>query len=213
MWPLRIASEGVGETFNPFYYVVDVKGNRWWSEDLALKVEAIEELEQVASAQCKLMREAAGIATSMQANYNRVQTLLAARLLENRDVKTPADLPGLQTDTATSPVLRGDSEEPPEEDSQTAWGEGKQSAQTGVSATDHKSSNVGKISRRKSPHNVWLRRGKIVCCCCLHGARKRAANRRTRKTPGKPATREKVASTDIVAAAILGAQTNGWLCP
>ena len=176
-------------------------------------METIEELEQVASAQCKLMREAAGIATSMQANYIRVQTLLAARLLENRDVKTPADLPGLQTDTATSPVLRGDSEEPPEEDSQTAWGEGRQSARTGVSEMDHESSNVGEISRRKSPHNMWLCRGRTVCRYCFHGARKRAANQQTRKTPGKPATREKVASTDIVAAAIFGAQTNGWLWP
>ena len=171
MMPPPLASEGVWKTFNPRFYVADIRGNRWSSESLASKVETIEELEQVASAQCKLMREAAGIATSMQANYNRVQTLLAARLLENRDVKTPADLPGLQTDTATSPVLRGDSEEPPEEDSQTAWGEGKQSAQTGVSAADYKSSDLGETSRGKSPHNMWPRRGKTVRCCRRYRAR------------------------------------------
>ena len=36
-------------------YVVDIKGNQW-SENLAAEVETVEELEQIASAQRKLMR-------------------------------------------------------------------------------------------------------------------------------------------------------------
>ena len=151
MWPLRIASESVGEIFNPFYYVVDVKGNWWWSEDLESKVKTIEELEQVASAQRKLMREVASIAASMQANYIRVQTLLAERLLEDRDMKAPADLPGLQTDIVTSHVLRGDNEE-------------KQSVQTGANAADHESGNMGKQCVRNHAPKVPLggARGKLT---------------------------------------------------
>ena len=89
--PPPVESENIGKTFNPLDYVVDIKGNRW-SENLASEVETVEELELIASAQRKLMREAANIATNMQVNYIQVQTLLAARLTENRDVKTPADL-------------------------------------------------------------------------------------------------------------------------
>ena len=76
--PPPLASADLGKTFNPLNYVVDVKGNRW-SENLAAEVETVEELEQIASAQRKLMREAANIATNMQVNYIQVQTLLAAR--------------------------------------------------------------------------------------------------------------------------------------
>ena len=160
-----MASEGVWKTFNPLFYVVDIRGNWWSSENPTSKVETTEELEQVALAQRKLMREVTNIATSMQANYIQVQTLLAARRLKNRGVKAPASPPGLQTDTATSPVLRGDGEELPEDDSKIDWGEGKHSVQTGAIAVDHESSDVGEIGRGRSSHNVWPRQRKTVRCC------------------------------------------------
>ena len=78
---------------------------------------------------------------------------------------------------------------------------------------DHKNGDVGETGRGKSPHNMRPRRGKTVRCCCRYRARRRAASQRTRETPGKPETWEKVASADIAAAAIFGAQTNGWLWP
>ena len=76
-----MALQSARKTFDPLNYVVDVEGNRW-SENVAFDAETIEELEEVASAQRKLMREAAYIAVDMRANYTQVETLLAARTAE-----------------------------------------------------------------------------------------------------------------------------------
>ena len=105
--PPPLASANLGKTLN---YVVDIKGNRW-SENLAVEVETVEELEQIASAQRKLMREAANIATNMRVNYIQVQTLLASKIAENRELKTPFDLLDLQTDVEGSPSPRGEEED------------------------------------------------------------------------------------------------------
>ena len=68
-------------------YVVDIKGNQR-SVNLAAEVQTIEELRHIASVQRKLMQEIANIATDMQENYIQVQTLLAMKLAETRDLKT-----------------------------------------------------------------------------------------------------------------------------
>ena len=154
MMPPSITLEGVGETFNPLFCAVEIKGNRWWSGSLALKMETIEVFEQVASAQRKLMLEAANIAINMQINHIQVQTLLAARLLDAREVKTSADLPDLQIDTATLPVVQGSGEQPPENDNHTDWSEGEQAVQTGVRVVDHESNVLEKTSGGKLPHDM-----------------------------------------------------------
>ena len=135
--PTPLASANLGKTLN---YVVDIKGNRW-SENIAAEVETVEELEQIASAQRKLMREAANVATNMQVNYIQVQTLLASKLAENRDSKAPFDLLDLQTDVERSSALRDDSEEPTDDEGK---GAGKPSASAGVRMVDLKESDVGK---------------------------------------------------------------------
>ena len=179
--PPPLESENIGKTFNPLDYVVDIKGNRW-SENLASEVETVEELELIASAQRKLMREAANIATNMQVNYIQVQTLLAAKLMENSDVKTPADLMDLRTEAATSPVLDGDGEEPPEDDG----GNGKQSTQTGMSAVDLEDSDVEETSRGKSPQNKRPRSGSPPAAAS--GAnRPQLLSPRSEEKGGKPA--------------------------
>ena len=159
--PPQVTSRSVEKTFNPYKCVVDIKGNRY-SENLASDVENIEELEQIASAQRRLMREAATIATNMQINYIQVQTLLASKIAENHESKTPTDLLDLQTDVATSPALGGDGEKPSADDDQhneTVRGSGKQPARTCMSAVDLESSDVEETGRGESPHNKRPRSG------------------------------------------------------
>ena len=129
-----MASRSVEQTFNPYKYVVDIKGNRY-SENLASEIEHIEELEQIASAQRRLMREAATVATNMQINYIQVQTLLASKIAENRELETPTDLLDLQIDAATSPALGGDGEKPSAD------------------------SDAEETGREESPHNKRTRSG------------------------------------------------------
>ena len=159
------------------------------------EVETIEELEQIASAQRELMREAANIAIDMQVNYVQMQTWLA----ENRELKTPGDLLDLQTDAATSPALQGDREEPPEDDNQldeVVKGAGKQSAPTG--------------------------RGKSPLAAASGENRPQVPSPRVEEKGGKPENvkgagktsdegmMKTAANTNIAAAATFCMQTNSW---
>ena len=84
--PAPLNLESFEKTLDPLRYVVDIQGNQW-SENLVTEVQTIEEFEQIATAQRKLMREAAKTAIDMQVNYIQVQTLLASKRAENRNVQ------------------------------------------------------------------------------------------------------------------------------
>ena len=154
-----LEAENVEETFNPLDYVVDAKGNRW-SGNPVLKLETIEGFKQVTLAQCKLMHEAVNIAINTRTNHVQVQTLLAARLLDAREVKTSADLPDLQIDTAMLPMVQSSGELPAENNNQTDWSEGEQAVQTGMRVADArdvgKTSSVGKSRWHRLRDNGYL---------------------------------------------------------
>ena len=92
-------------------------------------------------------------AADMRANYIQVQT--------------PADLLSLQTDVATLPEPRGDSEKPSEDDNQS---------NEAVGAIEKQS--VLNLHGRGEPRE-----------------RRRGANQRTQREPGKPTARERTATS------------------